>query len=1776
MTKKQDTSGTVKKTSAQKWADAVTISNNSKQGGIELRFNAEPSPELQPKLRAMGFRHSKSQVMWYGENTSQAIEFAGQVEAAISTSPEGPDLFLSPTFDAVKTNLEKKEFSYVMITLKDGQIKNFVVFEPSKPKAEVIANNFARKEFGDQFLVLAAKPRLHVKEARILFDEGRIIFPEGQDIPTHQKNAIKGLIKVQSEPIQEKEESVVQAGDKIPVREILLTTKDENLRPSYNEGKVYSAWSGADLFVKDLIGKYSNVYYKIIWQDDETLEGSVDLEPIDFYAGKENILSTHISKYFANLSKVQPNQLYSKKTIEKAKLILEGYQLRDETSYQLPKHESKTTFTVSNTDEALALDEFNKWLKNHAGYKDFLPGKRTFDLWFKEYYPHFPEASLNKIWNSYQNIAKTFNSGNEAQIYSSNYNKIMKVIPGLLEHIEQGEYQGRSVKDPRYGMIGLNYEYMGRDESGNPLFSLYHYIKKSEDGIADLDMRIRLLPDFQLAEAISYSDHSGLKTIYPEKDGKYYIDLNRKKELNQFLNQWLTSLIKQGHLIDLSRGENSSGHETTPNIEMIETSEFWRLQIPEQESKPTVTVSNTDEALALGEFNKWWQNAPEFKDKLPVKTTFDEWFKEHYPHFPEASLDKIWKSYQSVVKTLNRLKSIESGHRKMQPYSSIYSKLMKVIPDLLKHIQEGKYHGKSAKDPNGGLMDLNYDYIGQDKNNNPIIALSHYFKQNGDMIADPDMQIRILPELEAAEAMTFQDQFGFKDVYREKDGKTYVDLKRKKDLNQFLNQWLTNIIRQGHEIDLSKEESELENETTTHSGVTESPEFERLHTPEQEKQIVEQFLEQGFIRSFSAQEAFDKKLPVIDLAFRYVDAMEYFRDNIENPRKQQIQQLKKELKELKGNSQKRTALNEQVDQLEAAMKFAEKLVYDESLIFQDDLFSIILKKAKEKGFAEAIEEDMSSFRDYVITNVLDNRAIENYHTQPVNEVVDELINEYFNREENSETMKPVTKNTDKAIATDLKHRDTFVPNVLVPAGTEEPFYSQIFQIYDMKEVIKNNFPHLLEINNKNIGTASPVAMFELMQFGHPSEYGIKVDRITLLDEWEKRGKTIFKALGFPTDDIYPYVNLYLGYESVEPLKEMLFDLNKDGNQWWSIAEHSRPVADVKKGLEIIKQRIEKEKREMKTYLNPKTGKPKGEYNQQIKDVEHTIRGLEDSKEVLQHYLDNPPETKEESEEVIIPDALANDNGVYTRKTAGKNFEEIEIPIPKSAQYEASIDIVKTSAGNYTFGFSADKKFGDYNGTGSAPSTAGQVYNTREEALKFALKHHELRLEVLIEAKDSILGNEAKKNKQLTTALDAIKKFAEENGIALDANNSESKPAASNTIIKGLEATYWTKEDEEDESYPFKIIIDGIEFHALSLQERLLEEVKKLPLEKQIEIADQVSEEFKITSLNDYTTDNGSTIRDGGLPMKIQVIHEYLYDHSTTNDFTNPAPKKSILGFLMDLLINKENTLVDKPTAMEAKKQAIPKMKKKSQHDLNKDIESFIDKKDKDGSYYNEEEKNYIRQYTGSGGLIKEGAAGRGVLYEYYTPELVVKKMWEMAYHYGYDGGSILEPSVGTGNFLKFAPKGAIVFGFETNHYSARVAQITYPNAHIHEKAFETLFFAGNVHLKDKFDNPGYSLVIGNPPYGDFTGKYAGMGEKQYTGATEYDQYFMLRGLDLLKKDGLLVFLIPSSFMSNGSKFNKVKEKIAAKADFVDCYRLPSRIFETTDIGTDILVLRKNK
>ncbi len=87
-----------------------------------------------------------------------------------------------------------------------------------------------------------------------------------------------------------------------------------------------------------------------------------------------------------------------------------------------------------------------------------------------------------------------------------------------------------------------------------------------------------------------------------------------------------------------------------------------------------------------------------------------------------------------------------------------------------------------------GLMDLHVDNL-----LNNTISLAHNGKQNGDVMADPDVQVQIHPQTKSAEALTFQnDYLGiYQEVYPE-PGKYRPKLKE--DLNEFLNDWLKTII----------------------------------------------------------------------------------------------------------------------------------------------------------------------------------------------------------------------------------------------------------------------------------------------------------------------------------------------------------------------------------------------------------------------------------------------------------------------------------------------------------------------------------------------------------------------------------------------------------------------------------------------------------------------------------------------------------------------------------------------------------------------------------------------------------------------------------------------------------------------------------------------------------------------------------------------------------------------------------------------------------------------
>ena len=90
------------------------------------------------------------------------------------------------------------------------------------------------------------------------------------------------------------------------------------------------------------------------------------------------------------------------------------------------------------------------------------------------------------------------------------------------------------------------------------------------------------------------------------------------------------------------------------------------------------------------------------------------------------------------------------------------------------------------------FMDLHFEKIGEN-----TFAMAHYFEQNGDLVPDPDMEIRVFPEKGMVEALTFQSQLSYSRVYPDPENPNLVNIRVKIELNRFLGMWLRNLINQG-------------------------------------------------------------------------------------------------------------------------------------------------------------------------------------------------------------------------------------------------------------------------------------------------------------------------------------------------------------------------------------------------------------------------------------------------------------------------------------------------------------------------------------------------------------------------------------------------------------------------------------------------------------------------------------------------------------------------------------------------------------------------------------------------------------------------------------------------------------------------------------------------------------------------------------------------------------------------------------------------------------------
>jgi adenine-specific DNA-methyltransferase len=164
---------------------------------------------------------------------------------------------------------------------------------------------------------------------------------------------------------------------------------------------------------------------------------------------------------------------------------------------------------------------------------------------------------------------------------------------------------------------------------------------------------------------------------------------------------------------------------------------------------------------------------------------------------------------------------------------------------------------------------------------------------------------------------------------------------------------------------------------------------------------------------------------------------------------------------------------------------------------------------------------------------------------------------------------------------------------------------------------------------------------------------------------------------------------------------------------------------------------------------------------------------------------------------------------------------------------------------------------------------------------------------------------------------------------------------------------------------------------------------------------------------------------------------------------------------------------------------------------------------------------------------------------------------------------VLEPSCGSGEFLSAIYSkypDSKIDAFEIDEKLGLETQKSFPNVKF--KFEDTLLFD----FKKQYD-----LIIGNPPYFQFTPN-KGLSEKYgkfMSGRPNIYGYFIGCCLQLLKPEGYLAFVVPPS-MNNGAYFKPLRKFIQAGFNIVKIKTLTDDNFEGANQTVMLLIIQRGK
>jgi len=196
------------------------------------------------------------------------------------------------------------------------------------------------------------------------------------------------------------------------------------------------------------------------------------------------------------------------------------------------------------------------------------------------------------------------------------------------------------------------------------------------------------------------------------------------------------------------------------------------------------------------------------------------------------------------------------------------------------------------------------------------------------------------------------------------------------------------------------------------------------------------------------------------------------------------------------------------------------------------------------------------------------------------------------------------------------------------------------------------------------------------------------------------------------------------------------------------------------------------------------------------------------------------------------------------------------------------------------------------------------------------------------------------------------------------------------------------------------------------------------------------------------------------------------------------------------------------------------------------------------------------------------SARASCLNAHYTSPAVIREIYEAVKNMGFQQGNILEPSCGVGNFFGLLPEDMAeshLYGVELDSITGRIAQQLYPKAHIEVTGFE----------KTQFPNDFFDLAIGNVPFGG----YQVVDRQYDRHHFFIHDYFFAKTIDKVRPGGVIAYITSNGMGGGtmDKKDASARQYIAQRCDLLGAVRLPFGVFQKnagTEFGMDLVFLQK--